>query len=75
MDWAGEKVWVHEKWLGDDGGKYSTNTNLALEAAHPGLHIYEARLMRHTVFCERTERPDAKPAMRHSYAWDHGCRP
>ena len=68
MDWAGEKVWVHEKWLGDDGGKYSNNTELVLEAAYPGLHIYEARQIHHTIFCERTKRSDAKPVTRRSHA-------
>lgn len=58
-DWAGEKVWVHEEWDVDD--------KLVLEAAHPGIHIYEARMMQppYTVFCERTERADARPVYRH----------
>ena len=64
-DWVGEKVWVHEA---DEGRSYTV-----LEAAHPGLHIYEARTLRppHTIICERTDRPDAKPAYRlpHHKAW------
>lgn len=54
LDWAGEKVWVHE------------TVDFGLEAAQPGLHIYEAQGMRppHTVMCERTERPDARDSRR-----------
>lgn len=54
-EWAGEKVWVHENY---HAGEYF------LEVAEPGFHIYEAKALRKTIVCERTERPDAKPAYR-----------
>jgi len=62
VKWAGEKVWVHEEWVAR--GSYWRAEEIALEAANPGLHIYEARSMGHTVICERTEKPDAKPVYR-----------
>lgn len=57
VEWAGQKVWVHEEWAGNE---------LYLEAAEPGIHIYSARMMKppRTVACERTERADAKPVFR-----------
>jgi hypothetical protein len=60
LDWAGEKVWVHECWTEE------WPHDLVLEAAQPGLHIYEAQGMRppHTVICERTKRDDAKDVRR-----------
>jgi len=76
IEWAGEKVWVHELWqsCGGFGGE-----KLFLEAAQPGLHIYEARCMKpqpYTVVCERTERPDAKPGYRNAthIAWHNRDR-
>jgi hypothetical protein len=64
LEWAGEKVWVHEEWVNEPG--HSGRDHLVLEAAAPGRHIYEARTMSppHTVLCERTDRPDAKPGYR-----------
>lgn len=51
-----EKVWVHEAWIGSlEGGE-----KIALEAAHPGIHIYEARSMKMTVICHGADRKDAK---------------
>lgn len=51
-----EKVWVHEAWVGSlEGGE-----KIALEAAYPGLHIYEARFMKKTVICYAALKPDAK---------------
>lgn len=64
--WASQKVWVHEEWLNTtDTGEWCPE-HLVLEAASPGLHIYEARMMKppHTVICERTERPDARDVYR-----------
>lgn len=61
-EWIGEKVWVHEEWRrGEDGREH-----VVLEAAEPGLHIYEARGMKPpwTVICQPADRPDAKPAYR-----------
>jgi hypothetical protein len=60
--WAGEMVWVHETWVHVPG----YGETLKIEAAHPGLHIYEARYMRppHTVICERTDRRDAAAGYR-----------
>lgn len=56
----GEAVWVHEAWVGSlEGGE-----KIALEVAHPGLHIYEARSMRMTVICQGAEKPDAKSIAR-----------
>ncbi len=63
LDWAGEKVWVHERWIGVLGFS-SASEALFLEVAPPGFHIYEARSRGTTVICERTDRPDAKPAFR-----------
>jgi len=51
-DWAGEMVWVHGQW------------GRLIEAAPPGVHIYSARTAGTQVTCERTARPDAKPAFR-----------
>jgi len=62
-EWAGEKVWVHEEWKWVSG----QGETLVLEVAQPGLHIYEAKIMRpepFTIICDRTERPDARPANR-----------
>jgi hypothetical protein len=50
-EWAGKSVWVHDA----DGG---------IEAAPPGVHIYTAQSKGSAVFCERTERGDAKPGYR-----------
>lgn len=50
-EWAGEKVWVHEE-------------GLDIQAAPPGMHIYEAQLQRKAVWCERTDRPDAADVFR-----------
>ncbi|TIN83071.1 hypothetical protein [Mesorhizobium sp.] len=54
-EWIGERVWVHEEWIGN---------NMVIEAAEPGLHIYTARSQRKVVICEPAKRPDAKPAYR-----------
>lgn len=59
-DWVGEMVWVHEHLLSHGYGKET----YVLEAAPPGEHIYSARISRTQIICERTERPDAKPAFR-----------
>ncbi len=63
----GEKVWVHEAWVGSLEGGYK----IALEAANPGLHIYEARSMRMTVICYGADKRDAKNIARspHRKAW------
>lgn len=56
----GEKVWVHEAWVGSlEGGE-----RIALEVANPGLHIYEARSMRMTVICHGADKSDAKSIAR-----------
>lgn len=63
----GEKVWVHEAWVGSlEGGE-----KIALEAANPGLHIYEAREMKMTVICHGADKADAKNIARtpHRKAW------
>ena len=62
-EWAGATVWVHEIWIGTTGF-HAFNETQSLEAAPPGFHIYEARTRGRTVICERTDRPDAKPAFR-----------
>ncbi|MCR5875112.1 hypothetical protein LRS10_13520 [Phenylobacterium sp. J426] len=57
-EWAGQEVWVHT---------LEPSSFDSIEAAQPGLHIYEARCMKpepFTVRCGRTGRPDAKPAYR-----------
>lgn len=59
-DWAGEMVWVHEHWSQTCYGKET----LVLEAAPPGEHIYSARMAHTQIICQRTKRPDAKPAFR-----------
>lgn len=64
IEWAGERVWVHEIWRATEGGKHGHGEELALEVAPPGLHIYDARYQQNTVRCGRTDRPDAKSAMR-----------
>lgn len=53
-DWIGQDVWVHceDSGAGD------------LEVAPPGVHIYTAQSDKITVWCERTERPDAKSGRR-----------
>lgn len=51
--WIGQSVWVHDC---EDG----------IEAAPPGMHIYTARLELKAVFCDRTERSDAKPCYRNA---------
>lgn len=56
----GEKVWVHEDWI-NVRGKGET---LTLEAAHPGLHIYDARSMKMTITCFGADKPDAKSIAR-----------
>lgn len=66
-DWIGEKVWVHEEWLSGPAptGHY-VRSHIVLEVANPGLHIYEARIMKppHTVFLEGANRRDAKTRRR-----------
>ena len=57
-DWVGEKVWVHEEW------SYQNGPHMFLEAAEPGLHIYEARSLGRVHRCEPIDRPDAKPVFR-----------
>ncbi len=71
IEWAGEDVWVHEKWYSASG--YGRETDIGLEVAPPGWHIYEARLAVSAVLCERTDRPDAKPGIRneHRKAWSN----
>lgn len=53
-EWVGETVWVHctDGGIGD------------LEAAPPGMHIYNAQSDNKTVLCERTKRADAQPGYR-----------
>lgn len=73
VEWAGSKVWVHEEWRrGED-----MREEVVLEAASPGLHIYEARCMKppHTVICARTDRDDAKPQFRTAAARAWMARP
>ena len=63
----GERVWVHEAWVGSlEGGE-----KVALEVANPGLHIYEARMMKMTVICYAADKADAKNIARsaHRKAW------
>lgn len=62
-----EKVWVHEAWVGSLEGV----EKVALEAAKPGLHIYEARMQRMTIICYGADKPDAKPIARdpHRKSW------
>lgn len=64
--WIGYSVWVHEHWICGHADAQYRPEHLVLEAAAPGMHIYEARTMQppHTVMLERTERPDAKPCFR-----------
>jgi hypothetical protein len=63
-EWAGQDSWVHEVWERTGHG----GEELFLEAAQPGIHIYEARCMKppYTVICERTDKPDAKPGYRNA---------
>lgn len=56
----GEKVWVHEAWV----GSLEESEKIAIEVANPGLHIYEARSMRMTVICHAADKRDAKPIAR-----------
>ena len=56
----GEKVWVHEDWIYVSG----KGETLTIEAANPGLHIYEARSMKMTVTCFGSDKPDARPIAR-----------
>lgn len=55
-EWAGEHVWLH---VLEGEGIFDK-----IELASPGLHIYEARQMGHTVLAERTARDDAAPVFR-----------
>ena len=73
-EWAGARVWVHVT----DGMALNT-----IDAARPGLHIYEARAMTSTCTVGQKsdptaciellpqDRPDAKPGYRsaHMKAW------
>ncbi|GAA0745016.1 hypothetical protein CA233_19055 [Sphingomonas sp. ABOLD] len=61
-DWVGESVWVHEAWVTVEG----KGERLFLEAAQPGLHIYDARgrIPPWTVLCEGADRKDAKTVRR-----------
>lgn len=63
VKWAGNKVWVHEKRIREKGADV-----VVLEAASPGLDLYEAWSMKppYTVICERTDRDDAKPQFRNA---------
>jgi hypothetical protein len=60
-DWIGKDVWVHEC---TDNSPRLRGREYGLEAAPPGMHIYDARLARQTVMCPRSERADAKPGYR-----------
>ena len=73
MEWVGEKVWVHEEWSGTPGSR-GADHDLVLEAAPPGMHIYEAQLRRCQVVCRRTKRPDAKPNYRSQWRKDWAAR-
>lgn len=53
----GETVWLHT---------LEPDSFDEIEVAHPGLHIYEARQMGHTVNAPRTDRSDAKAGLRNA---------
>lgn len=65
IEWAGEKVWVHE----ESKGGY-----IFLDVAPPGVHIYSSRLEQSNTLCERTKRPDAKPNYRSQWRKDWAAR-
>lgn len=55
MEWAGEKVWVHE-WQG------SGWSDIGVEAWPPGIRIWTTGA--ETLLLARTKRPDAKAGFR-----------
>lgn len=69
-DWAGERVWVHT----EEDRQFPHAEYVA--AAPPGLHIFAAQCAMLAVRCDRTARPDAKPAYRRPEhkAWAARCR-
>jgi hypothetical protein len=68
---VGEDVWCHEVEIGSrpSSSGFSPGKG-ALEVAHPGLHIYEARSIKMTVIAERNDKPDAKPGVRSQWRKD-----
>jgi hypothetical protein len=58
VSWAGEVIWVHERWM--RGGKGAEEQKV--EAWPPGVQIWAESAA--TVILERTERRDAKAGYR-----------
>ncbi|NTF23546.1 hypothetical protein G6L37_34815 [Agrobacterium rubi] len=64
----GEDVWCH---IFDKNGPGERHKGEALEVAEPGYHIFDAKSLRMTVLAERTEKADAKPALRNPAIRDY----
>lgn len=72
-EWIGKDIWVHEHV---DGGPFERMVKCGVEAAPPGIHIYEARLKKRSIVLEPADRPDARPGYRTAAnkAWVERCR-
>lgn len=69
VEWAGETVWVHERWTHKACGY---GEELVLEAWPPGIRIWARDA--ETEFLPRTDRADAKRGFRRAdhKAWHEG---